>query len=118
MPRRPARPVSWVYWPGVSCSWWSPVNLVSFSITTRPRRHVDPDRERLGGEHDLDEALDEARFDDLLERRHHPGVVRREPGLELGEELPVAEHREIGRVERAEAGVGDLRGSGRARRRW
>ena len=34
MPRRPARPVSWVYWPGDSVSWWSPVNFVSFSITT------------------------------------------------------------------------------------
>ena len=34
MPRRPARPVSWVYSPGVSISWWSPVNLVSFSMTT------------------------------------------------------------------------------------
>ena len=34
MPRRPARPVSWVYSPGVRNSWWSPVNLVSFSITT------------------------------------------------------------------------------------
>ena len=34
MPRRPARPVSCVYSPGVSCSWRSPVNFVSFSITT------------------------------------------------------------------------------------
>ncbi len=49
-----------------------------------PSRHVDPDRERLGGEHHLHEALDEAGFDDLLERRHHAGVVGSEPGLELG----------------------------------
>ena len=34
MPRRPARPVSCVYSPGVSISWWSPVNFVSFSMTT------------------------------------------------------------------------------------
>ena len=34
MPRRPARPVSWVYSPGVRNSWRSPVNLVSFSMTT------------------------------------------------------------------------------------
>ena len=33
-PRRPARPVSWVYSPGVRNWWWSPVNFVSFSITT------------------------------------------------------------------------------------
>ena len=30
----PARPVSWVYSPGVRNAWWSPVNFVSFSITT------------------------------------------------------------------------------------
>ena len=34
IPRRPARPVSWVYSPGVRNSWRSPVNLESFSITT------------------------------------------------------------------------------------
>ena len=34
MPRRPARPVSWVYSPGVS-SWWPlPPNLVTSSMTT------------------------------------------------------------------------------------
>ena len=34
IPRRPARPVSWVYSPGVRRWWCSPVNFVSFSITT------------------------------------------------------------------------------------
>ena len=34
MPRRPARPVSCVYSPGVRNSWCSPVNFESFSITT------------------------------------------------------------------------------------
>ncbi len=34
MPRRPARPVSWVYSPAVSASWWSPVNFDRDSITT------------------------------------------------------------------------------------
>ena len=33
-PRRPARPVSWVYSPGVRNSWRSPVNFESFSMTT------------------------------------------------------------------------------------
>ena len=60
------------------------------------RRHVDADGERLGGEHDLHEPLDEAGLDDLLERRHHPGVVWRDAGLELGHELLVAEHLEVG----------------------
>ena len=34
IPRRPARPVSCVYWAGVSSTWESPLNLVSFSMTT------------------------------------------------------------------------------------
>ena len=33
-PRRPARPVSWVYSPGVMSAWVSPFHLSSFSITT------------------------------------------------------------------------------------
>jgi hypothetical protein len=60
MPRRPARPVSWVNCAGVRNSWPSPVYLVSFSITTGAGRHVDAERQRLGGEHHLDQALDEA----------------------------------------------------------
>ena len=109
IPRRPARPVSWVYSPGVSISWWSPVNLRQLLDHDRARRHVDADGERLGGEHHLHQALDEARLDDLLERRHHPGVVGGDAGLELGEELAVAEHGEV-RVGSmpAEPGVDDL----------
>ena len=84
------------------------MNFVNFSITTVRAGHVDPDRKGLGCEHDLHEALDEAGFDDLLERWHHPGVVRRQPDLQLGEELPVPEYREIRRVECPEAGVDDL----------
>jgi hypothetical protein len=34
MPRRPARPVSWVYSPGVMSAWVSPFHLLSFSNTT------------------------------------------------------------------------------------
>ncbi len=34
IPRRPARPVSWVYSPGVSSSWRSPCHFISRSITT------------------------------------------------------------------------------------
>ena len=34
MPRRPARPVSWVYWPGVRSTCASPLNLTIFSSTT------------------------------------------------------------------------------------
>ncbi|CAH0326776.1 hypothetical protein SRABI128_05561 [Microbacterium sp. Bi128] len=35
MPRRPARPVSWVYSPAVMLTWASPLNLSSFSSTTQ-----------------------------------------------------------------------------------
>ncbi len=34
IPRRPARPVSWVYSPGVMSAWVSPFHFDSFSITT------------------------------------------------------------------------------------
>ena len=34
MPRRPARPVSWVYCDGVRRSWRSPVNLLRLAMTT------------------------------------------------------------------------------------
>ena len=34
MPRRPARPVSWVYSAGVTSTWASPLNFTSFSSTT------------------------------------------------------------------------------------
>ena len=61
----------------------------------RPRRHVDTDRQRLGGEHHLHETLREAGFDDLLERRHHARVVSSDPGLQLREELAVAEDGEV-----------------------
>ena len=71
-------------------------------------RHVDADRQRLGGEHHLDQPLDEARLDDLLERRHHPGVVGGDARLELGEERAVAEHGEVGGIDRPQAGVDDL----------
>ena len=43
----------------------------------RTSRHVDAEGERLGGENHLDQALGEAALDRLLERWHHPGVVRR-----------------------------------------
>jgi hypothetical protein len=66
-----------------------------------PSRHVDADRQRLGGEHDLDQTLDETRLDDLLHRRHHAGVVGGDAALELRTNWVVAEHLEVGVVEPA-----------------
>ena len=55
----------------------------------RAGRHVDADGQRLRGEDDSDQALGEASLDDLLERRHHPRVVRGDARLELGQELAI-----------------------------
>jgi hypothetical protein len=48
----------------------------------RAGRHVDAERERLGGEHRLDQALDEQLLDDLLEGRQHAGVVGGDAALQ------------------------------------
>ena len=61
----------------------------------RAGRHVDAERQRLGGEHRLDQALDEAGLDRLLERRDHAGVVGREAHLERRRPAVVAEHVEV-----------------------
>jgi hypothetical protein len=73
-----------------------------------PRRHVDADGQRLGGEHRAQQSGDEALLDRLLERRHHAGVVGGGAGFELGGELVVAEHCEIRLVESLESRVEDL----------
>ena len=59
-------------------------------------RHVDAERQRLGGEHHLDQALDEAALDGFLERRDQAGVVRRDALLERGGPHVVAEDVQIG----------------------
>ncbi len=59
------------------------------------RRHVDAERQSLGGEDDLDQAASEDILNGLLERRDHAGVVGCHPP---GEPLPerfVAEHFEV-----------------------
>ena len=61
----------------------------------RPGRHVDAERQRLGGEDRLHESGGEALLDRLLERRHHAGVVGGNAGFERREPTVVAEHREV-----------------------
>ena len=108
IPRRPARPVSWVYSPAVSGLVAVAGELGQLLDHHGPRRHVDADGQGLGGEHDLDQPLDEARLHRFLERRDHPGVVGGDPGLELGEELAVAENGEIVVGQPLQPGVDDL----------
>ena len=71
-------------------------------------RHVDAEGEGLGGEHDLDESLDEAGLDRLLERRHHAGVVGGDARLEAGEPPVVAEEREVVVAEVGDVALDDL----------
>ncbi len=108
MPRRPARPVSWVYWAGRQRLVVVAGELGELLDHHAPGRHVDADGQRLGREHDLDQTLDETALDDLLERRHHAGVVGGDTGLELGHELRVPEDVEICRQQPVEALIGDL----------
>ena len=59
-------------------------------------RHVDAQREGLGGEHRPHQAADEQLLDGLLERRQQPGVVRGDAPLQRLAPLPVAQHAEVG----------------------
>ena len=95
MPRRPARPVSWVYWPGVRDSWRSPVNLVSFSITTvragmlMPRARVSVAKTTFTSpstKHASTASLNGGTM---------PAWWAAMPGLERGEPAVVAEHGQV-----------------------
>ena len=94
-PRRPARPVSWVYSPGVMSACVSPFHFDELLDDHRAGRHVDAERERLGGEHDLAQAAHEQLLDDLLERRQHAGVVGGDAAGQAVEEVVVAEHVQV-----------------------
>ena len=78
-------------------------------------RHVDTDRERLGGEHDLDQALDETASTTSLNGGTIPAWWAATPASSCGHELGVAEHVEIGVDEAVETAVGDLADPDRAR---
>ena len=108
IPRRPARPVSWVDSPGVSSSGRSPCHLVSRSMATGPGGHVDPQRQRLGGEHHLDQALGEQLLDRLLEQRQHAGVVAGHPAAQRLGQGVVAERVQVGRVDRGHLELEEL----------
>ncbi len=57
----------------------------------RTRRHVDAERQRLCGEHDLEKAGGEALLHRLPESGDHAGVVRRHAGFEPGDPWSVPE---------------------------
>src|SRR5690606_11317968 len=70
-----------------------PVELAQRLEDYRLRRHVDPERQGLRGEDDLEEPELEQLLHGLLERRDHPRVMSGDTGLETGD--PPAE---IGRA--------------------
>ena len=96
MPRRPARPVSWVYSPGVRSACASPLNLTSRSSTTVRAGMLMPSASVSVAKTASHQAADEQLLDGLLERRQQPGVVRGDAPLQRVAPLPVAQHAQVG----------------------
>ena len=107
MPRRPARPVSCVYSPGVRNSWRSPVNFDSFSITTERAGMLMPRARVSVANTTFTRPAGEGLLHRLLHRRHHPRVVGGEARLEPRQPLVVAEHVEVVVGEAGGLRVGD-----------
>ena len=82
MPRRPARPVSWVYSPGVRSTCASPLNLTSRSSTTERAGMLMPSASVSVAKTALTRPADEQLLDHLLERRQQPGVVGGQAALQ------------------------------------
>ncbi len=59
-----------------------PVEFRERRDDTGARRHVEPERQRLGGEDDLDQTLLEQALDDLLRVGEESGVMHREPATQ------------------------------------
>ena len=73
----------------------------------RPRGHVDAERQRFGREHDREEILLEARFDDLAKGRHHAGVVHGETPTQTVDEVGELEGLQVVVGEAAQSRVGN-----------
>ena len=56
-----------------------------------PGRHVDPQRQGFGGEHQLDQTVTEQLFGDLFEGRYQPGMVGGYPLLQPRQPAVVAQ---------------------------
>ena len=90
-PRRPARPVSWVYSPGVMSAWVSPFHFDSFSITTVRAGMLMPSASVSVAKTTLQSPRTKSSSTHLLEGRQHPGVVGGDAAGEPVEEVVVAE---------------------------
>ena len=78
----------------------------------RAGRHVDAQRQRLGGEDHPEQSGGEALLDRLAEDRHQAGVVGRDPGLQPLQPVVVAQHAEVVVAQRFDARLGDLADGG------
>ena len=95
MPRRPARPVSWVYSPGVMSAWVSPFHFESFSMTTERAGMLMPRASVSVAKTDPAQPPQEQLLDALLERRQHAGVVGGDAAGQAVEEVVVAEDLQV-----------------------
>ena len=95
MPRRPARPVSWVYSPGVMSAWVSPFHFDSFSMTTERAGMLMPSASVSVANTTRQSPRREQLLDALLERGQHAGVVGGDAAREAVQEVVVAEHVQV-----------------------
>ena len=81
-----------------------PVELGEGRDDHRARGHVDAERQRLGGKHDLDQAAGEELLDQLLVVGHEAGVVHGQPAPHhLGVDHPAVERGFVGVTQRSQA---------------
>ena len=96
MPRRPARPVSCVYSPGVSGTCCSPLNFTSRSSTTVRAGMLMPSASVSVANTALTRPGGEQLLDGVPERGQHPGVVGRQAAQQPFAPLVVAQHLQVG----------------------
>ena len=96
MPRRPARPVSWVYSPGVRSAWVSPFHFDSFSSTTLRAGMLMPSASVSVAKTTLHQAAGRtAPRRTSLNAGSMPGVVRGDTAGQPVEPVVVAEHVQV-----------------------
>ena len=95
MPRRPARPVSWVYSPGVMSACVSPFHFTSFSRTTVRAGMLMPSASVSVAKTALIRPSVNSSSTTSLNVGSSPAWWAATPRLEPLDQLPVAEHAEV-----------------------
>ena len=95
MPRRPARPVSWVYSPGVTSACASPFHFTSRSSTTDRAGMLMPSARVSVANTALTRPCTNSSSTTSLNVGQQAGVVRRDAALERVEPGVIAEHAEV-----------------------